>query len=343
MIEGEQLPLTGLRGELRAASDRIRGHAADARRRLVPAGILERRCPAVAHHHQHLFSPELAALISGTPPARPIPPITAADLIRHLDDAGIKRAAVLSTAYIFGQPTRKVENERQKLMADNDWTAAQVAQYPGRLVSFCGISPLKDYALEELARCAKNPNLRNGLKLHLGNAVVDYHNPAHVEQMRRVFRAANGYGMPIVVHMRSSTTAKLPYGRDEAAIFFNEILPAAPDVDVQIAHLAGAGGYEVPAGDQALQVFVTRSPGRIRGRSGCGRRATVVFPKTPAELAALIAQRIRELGVQRVLFGSDAPTEDSFAPKAAWAAFRTLPLTEAEFQTIASNVPPYMR
>jgi hypothetical protein len=83
----------------------------------------------LAGYHQHLFSPELAALISGTPPARPIPPITAADLIRHLDAAGIKRAVVLSTAYIFGQPTRKVENERQKLMADNDWTAAQVAQY----------------------------------------------------------------------------------------------------------------------------------------------------------------------------------------------------------------------
>ena len=49
----------------------------------------------------------------------------------------------------------------------------------------------------------------------------------------------------------------------------------------------------------------------------------------------------RPLG--RILFGSDAPTDESFAPKAAWAAFRALPLTEAEFQTIAGNVPPYMR
>ena len=48
---------------------------------------------------------------------------------------------MLSTAYIFGQATRKVETERQKLMDDNDWTAAQVAQYPGRLVGFCGLSP----------------------------------------------------------------------------------------------------------------------------------------------------------------------------------------------------------
>jgi uncharacterized protein len=307
---------------------------------LVPASSA--LAQPLADHHQHLFSPALAALISDSPPARPIPPITAADLIRHLDDAGIKRAAVFSTAYIFGQPSRKVENEREKLMADNDWTAAQVAQYPGRLVGFCGISPLKDYALDELARCAKNPNLRHGVKLHLGNAVVDYHDRAHIEQMRRVFGAANGYRMPIVVHMRSSTTAKLPYGRDEATIFFNEILPAAPDVDVQIAHLAGAGGFEVPVGDQALQVFVEAlAKNDPRARRLWFDVTTVVTPKTTPERAALIAQRIRELGVQRVLYGSDAPTPDSL-PKAGWAAFRTLPLTEAEFLTIANNVPPYM-
>jgi len=29
--------------------------------------------------------------------------------------------------------------------------------------------PLKPYAAEEINRCAKNPNLRTGLKLHFGN------------------------------------------------------------------------------------------------------------------------------------------------------------------------------
>jgi predicted TIM-barrel fold metal-dependent hydrolase len=125
-------------------------------------------------HHQHLFSPALASLISPPPPGEPTAPITAADLIRHLDEAGITRAAVLSTAYIFSQPSRKVENDREKVMADNDWTAAQVAQFPSRLIGFCGLNPLRDYALDELARCAKNPNLRNGLKLHFGNSLVDY-------------------------------------------------------------------------------------------------------------------------------------------------------------------------
>jgi len=64
------------------------------------------------------------------------------------------RAAVLSTAYIFEQPTRKVENAYEKVRVDNDWTSQQVAQFPDRLIGFCGLNPLKDYALDELARCA---------------------------------------------------------------------------------------------------------------------------------------------------------------------------------------------
>src|SRR5207249_5026 len=117
-------------------------------------------------------------------------------------------------------------------------------------------NPLREYALEELARCARDPRLRAGLKLHFGNSVVDYHDEQHVERLRQVFRAANGYRMSIVVHMRASISKKMKYGRDEARIFLNDILSAAPDVPVQIAHLAGAGGYDDPLVDEALAVFV---------------------------------------------------------------------------------------
>ena len=34
--------------------------------------------------------------------------------------------------------------------------------------------------------------------------------------------------------------------------FLNEVLPVAPDVPVQIAHLTGAGAYDDPLVDQAL-------------------------------------------------------------------------------------------
>src|SRR4051794_22430915 len=210
----------------------------------------------LADHHQHLFSPELAALMSTTTPVAAVKPRTAADVVAQLDATGIRRAVVLSTAYIFEQPSRHVDAAAEKLRRENDWTSHQVAQFPDRLIGFCGLNPLKDYALEELARCAADPNLRRGLKLHFGNSVVDYHNPAHIAQVRRVFQAANDHRMAIVAHVRASVTAKLPWGRDEAMIFLNQLLPAAPDVVVQVAHLASAGSPQDEGAQQALEVFV---------------------------------------------------------------------------------------
>jgi predicted TIM-barrel fold metal-dependent hydrolase len=296
----------------------------------------------LADYHQHLFSPAMASLLSPPPPAAPAKPITANDLIPLLDAAGIKRAVILSTAYIFSQPRRKVENDYEKVKADNDWTAEQVALFPDRLVGFCSVNPVREYALEELARCAKNPHFR-GLKLHFGNSVVDYHNPQHIEQVRRVFSAANGYRMAIVVHMRATISEGLPYGRNEARIFLNEILPAAPDVPVQIAHLAGAGGYDDPVVDPALAVFVQAIARHDpRTKQLWFDVATVTRANAPREEAALVARRIRQLGVERILYGSDAATPGN-TPREGWTAFRKLPLSEAEFRTIANNIPPYMR
>lgn len=292
--------------------------------------------PAV-DHHQHLFSPATAALIS-------LDAIDGAALIAHLDDAAIGRATVLSVAYTFGSPNRTVENEYEQVKAANDWTSQQVARYADRLRGFVGVNPLRDYALDELARCAEDRHLRHGLKLHYGNSVVDYHNPQHITQLQRIFQAANARGMAITVHMRSSISRSLPYGCDEARVFLDDLLPAAPDVPVQVAHLAGAGGYRAdPPVDAALSVFIeaiARQDPRVRNL--LVDVTSAASPDAPPDELALIARRIRELGVQRVLYGSDAATPGN-TPRECLAAFRRLPLSEAEFRTIATNIAPYMR
>ncbi len=294
----------------------------------------------VVDHHQHLFSPAAAALMS-------VETIDAEALVAHLNDAGIGRAVVLSVAYAFGSPNRTLPDEYAQVQAENDWTSEQVGRFPDRLRGLCGLNPLRGYALEELARCAEDSSarhVRHGLKLHLGNSVVDYHDSQHVAQLRRVFGAANGHGMAIVVHMRASFRHKLPYGSDEARVFLDELLPAAPDVPVQIAHLTGSSGYAAdPLVDQALAVFAEAI---AAGDPRVGRLlfdvATNVDPDAPPEERELIARRIRELGVERVLYGSDAPLPGN-EPRRGWAAFRTLPLSEAELRTIAENVAPHMR
>jgi len=134
-------------------------------------------------YHQHLFHPSDThwAPESGT--------VTASELIAFLDAAGIRRALVLSVAYQFGNPNRPaVENEYAKVRAENDWTSEQVGRFPDRLRGFCGFNPLRDYALQELARCAQDPRLRYGIKLHFGNSDVDLDDPEHFERLRQVCR-----------------------------------------------------------------------------------------------------------------------------------------------------------
>ena len=57
---------------------------------------------------------------------------------------------MLSTAYQYGNPTRVVEHEYEKVKAENDWTSQQVALYPDRLRAF-GISHMKVIAAIENA------------------------------------------------------------------------------------------------------------------------------------------------------------------------------------------------
>lgn len=302
--------------------------------RQAPVEREQLRAPVV-DHHQHFFSPALAQLVN-------VDPIDADKLIPMLDSAGIRRALVLALGYSWGNPRRNVENEYEKVKAENDWVAAQVARYPERLRAFCSFNPLKDYALDELARCGTIPQLRSGLKLHIGNAALNYHNPQHLERLRHVFRAANERRIAIVIHMRASISQGMPYGGEEARIFFDSILPAAPDIPVQIAHLAGHGGYDAIT-DSALAVFVDAIARQDPRTRQLWLDVTTVARNATPEVANLLVTRIRQLGVQRVLFGSDAATGGNLPPRESWADFRKLPLTEAEFQTIASNVAPYMR
>jgi uncharacterized protein len=261
--------------------------------------------------------------------------ITAEQLIAHLDEAGIQRAVVLSTAYWFGSPLmRKAEgDEAANVRAENDWTAQEAARFPTRLVAFCSFNPLKDYALDELDRCAKDPRIK-GLKLHFGNSGVDVKNPQHVEKLRQVFAKADERRLPIVVHLWTGRD----YGREHAEIFLSQILPAAPHIPVQIAHFAGGGpGYT----DEALAVYADAiSAGDPRTKNLYFDVATVADEQTEETLKKF-AQRIRQVGLQRVLYGTDMGPPQ---PRESWATFRTtVPLTEEEIRTIAGNVAPYLR
>jgi predicted TIM-barrel fold metal-dependent hydrolase len=311
----------------------------------LPAAFAAAPAAPAADHHQHLFSAPIIALINPKPGPDALREIPVSELVSLLDSAGIRRAAVMSTAYMYGRPSRVIEDEYAKVKAENDWTAAQVAKYPDRLRAFCGFNPLKDYALAELERCAAHPQLRHGIKMHFGNSDVQLENPAHIARLKEVFRAANRHRMAIAIHLRASISLKRPYGEAQARALMEHLMPEVPDSMVQVAHLSGAGpGYDDPAANEVMRVFAEAA---ARKEPNTRRLyfdvASIATPDiTPAQAREMV-ERIRMVGVDKVLYGSDAATPTNMKPREAWAAFRALPLTDAEFKRIAENVAPYLK
>ena len=289
--------------------------------------------PAVAAH-QHLISPATAALWGEQP-------FTAKDLIAQLDTAGIRRGVVLSVAYTFADERKHVADEQAKVEAENNWTSNQVSLYPDRLVAFCSVNPLSTYAHAEIERCRHLPHTI-GLKLHFGNSGVSLRNPTHLARMIEVFRTADRDHLPIVVHMRTRTDQ--PYGREDAELFLNKLLPAAPHITVQIAHLAGAGPGYPDWADEAMAVFANAIAAHDpRTRHVIFDVTTVVTTDTAVDNAALIATRLRQVGLTRVYFGTDLSIHGNPPPAEQWQTILAkLPLTPAEFATLQHNVTPYL-
>ena len=267
-------------------------------------------------------------------------PFTAVQLIEQLDSARIQRALVLSVAYWFGSALMPgaeklpIADEYARVRAENDWVASETAKFPNRLIAFCSFHPLKSYAVEEVERCGKHAGI-HGIKLHLANSGVDLRKPEDVQQLRRVFRAANEQRLPVVAHIRPRLR---PYGKEDAQIFLREVLPEAPNVPIQIAHLAGWGGYD-EAADEAAAVFADAIARKDTATKNLYFDiTTIAIPGQPSATHRLIAQRIRTLGVSRVVYGSDLGD-----PGRGWAdVLRLVPLTQAELAIIARNRAPHL-
>ena len=113
---------------------------------------------------------------------------------------------------------------------------------------------------------------------------------------------------------------------------------------VQVAHLAGSGGGEDPSADSALAYLANAMHEHAPGTRNLWFDVTAVANDVkPPAWGDYIVRRMREIGMDRILFGSDATAGGNLSPKDAWAAFCRLPLTTRELALVAENVAPYLR
>jgi predicted TIM-barrel fold metal-dependent hydrolase len=152
----------------------------------------------------------------------------------------------------------------------------------------------------------------------------------------KVFQAANKLRLPMIVHVRGDQT----YGAEHAKVFIDQLVAAAPDVPVQVAHLWGGESFS----DAALGVFAEAvAAGDPHARNLYFDVAQLALvARGSQEVLQTCARRMRQIGLKRILFASDGPEFGNVQPREAWRQFRKdVPLTDEEFRIIANNVAPY--
>lgn len=279
----------------------------------------------------------IAAEVPVFPRRQGVEPLDADEMIRYLDEAGIRKAVVLSMAYEFDGLLPAHGDDYANVRAENDWVAEQVMRHPDRLVGFCSFNPLREHALAEIERCAAKPAFK-GVKLHLGTSPVDLDNPQHVARTRRVFQAANRLRLPIQVHLAASPE----WGARQARIFLEQLVSAAPDVQVVVAHLWGGARYSREALGVLADAVGSGDPAAKNLYFDMAQAAEVT--RGQGETLRDIARQMRRIGMSRIYYGSDSPRGAGIPPRESWARFRSdVPLTEEEFRAIANNVAPWVR
>lgn len=299
-------------------------------------------------HHVHTFSPrDRKYLVDNIDGLDSLPPLGFEQYIEVMKEENVKKAAILSTAYFFSEKGNTTTEDFNTVQAENDRVAQSISTYPEKLIGFFSVNPLSDSSLVEIERNAAKEEFA-GLKLQLANSKIDFRNEAHVSRLAEVFKKANSLEIGIVVHLR---TQDKPYGKKDAKVFINDILSKAPDVPVQIAHLAGWGGYDTHT-DQALSVFAKHiSNNKLRDNIYFDLSAVIRparssnidstrnndwYPKNRYER---VTEQLRKIGLDRVLFATDWPDWSPAEYKSD--IIKKLKLTKKEQKIIFSNRAPW--
>lgn len=286
-----------------------------------PVWAAESPRPA-AEHHLHVRSAAAADLLSQIERNKDtldtlsnLQPITALHVIAALDAASVPRALVISSAYLFSMPDLDPSGEYSLVMRENDYTAEQVAIAPDRLSGLCSVNPVAEYALDEIQRCAQRLGLK-GLHLNFENSDIDLRNSAQIGKLATVFEFLEALQFPVLIHTRTRASH---YGSIDIKLFIDNVLSEAPTIDMQIAHLAGFGGYD-EATDRAMSQFTEAfKDGRLEpSHFQFDLAGVVVAPnseqssltqETLSNQNEQLSNRIKQLDPQQVLFATGWPVD----------------------------------
>ena len=194
---------------------------------------------------------------------------SAEDAISALDEFGIQKCILETPCLVCGGEEEFLDPNHN---VSNKIIADAQAKYPDRIIGAARVNPNYGVeALEEFERCVKEYKLK-ALKLH---PLCEFFYPTH-RYLPPLFEIASDNNIPIMFHTGD--------GMITHAANFMDLAKNFPKVNMLLYHLGGAGAAKVAK--ERPNMFLTTS----------GRNAQI------DKLRA-----IKELGAERVLYGSDMP------------------------------------
>lgn len=299
----------------------------------------------LADHHVHVLSPRLVGdwKSLGVPFSRPDEFYSST---APLFERGVERALLLSMAYLYGsEDFREMglspEDERERVRGENDFVAGLARATPERLVAFGAVDPMRPYAAEEARRCLDEAGMK-GLKLHLLNSGVDLANGEHVARLASVVGVARERKAPVLIHLG---TVEEGEGERYVETLLRDV---AGGVELYVAHLGGSGGYGAGA-EEVMEAFARRigPGGAFAGAPVFFEVSAVVlveesYDAQPPDRVRLerLAEDLRAVGLERVLFGSDHPVFD--AQDYAHVLKERMALSAEEVERVLANRAPVL-
>jgi predicted TIM-barrel fold metal-dependent hydrolase len=263
-------------------------------------------------NHVHLMSPQLIKIFKdvGIPFSKPDADYSDFDAV--VKRLGTNRMTLVSMAYLFGHPEfGKVENEYEAVKAENDYVIAARRNSPQNIKAYCGINPLKDYALKEVKRCHKKLKA-DGIKIHSNANQLYLTEPEHLARIKPIYKYAAKKKMPILLHFDNSHPK---FGEPDIKLFADEILANIKPAKIQIAHFGTSGGFNAKT-KRVIDAFIKQfneNP-NIKKHKILFDISVVALdkdsegvPKLTDEQFAELAVYARKLGFENIVFGTDYP------------------------------------
>lgn len=227
----------------------------------------------------------------------------ALSIIAEMDEAGIDRSVVF-----LGDYGLRLGDTALTFEEENRLIASMGNSYAGRIVPFAGIDPRRPGALDFFRSCLDDWGMR-GLKLHPGTGFF----PNDPECLP-FFDLAGRRGVPVVVHTGPIASPLVSHTARPA--FLDPVAADFPDTVIVLQHAGQRCWWE-----EALNVAFWK-PNIYLELS----MWQWTYSFSPNQFIEAIARMKQEIGLDRVLFGSDFPGLSKAMGLRQWVdVFRQLP------------------